>query len=107
LHCVLAGVRTGQQAVYLIGIPSLYAFTVLGNATGIALFLAYLLVRGVVDPIRRSSDRPWWGQQPAAAAIALPLAAALDIAKWLGIVQGLGIRILRCVAFGGKRHDDS
>ena len=107
LHCVLAGVRTCQQALYLFGLPSLYAFALVGNSTGIALFLAYLLVRGVIDPILRSSDRPWWGQQPAAAVIALPLAAALDIAKWLGIVQGLGIRIFRWVKFGGKRHADS
>lgn len=98
LHCVLAGVRTGQQAVYLLGLPVLYVLAVAGGSVGAAVFLAYLLLRGVIDPARRSLDRPWWGQQPGAALIALPLGPALDIAKWAGIVQGIGC--------GGKRHVD-
>lgn len=106
LHCVLAGVRTGQQAVYLLGLPLLYALAVAGGRVGAAVFVVYLLLRGVVDPTRRSRDRPWWGRQPGAACIALPLVAALDIAKWQGIVQGMGVRFAAWIGFGGKRHVD-
>lgn len=106
LHCVLAGVRTGQQAVYLFGLPALYVLAGAGGRVGVAVFVAYLLFRGVIDPTRRSLDRPWWGRQPGAACIALPLVAALDIAKWLGIVQGIGVRVAARISFWGERHVD-
>ena len=106
LHCVLAGVRTGQQALYLLGLPALYIVAGAGGGVGAAVFVAYLLLRGVIDPIRRSLDRPWWSRQPWAAFIALPLVVALDLAKWLGIVQGIGTRLAAMIGFGGKWHVD-
>ena len=106
LHCVLAGVRTGQQTLYLFGLPTLYVFFGAGGSVGAAVFVAYLLLRGVIDPTWRSMDRPWWGGQPGAACIALPLVAALDLAKWLGIVQGIGARLVAKIGFDGKRYVD-
>jgi hypothetical protein len=106
MHCVLAQVRTGQQAVYLFGLPLLYATAVNGGTVGAILFLTYLILRGVIDPIRRSLDWPWWGRWPGAALIALPLVAALDIAKWVGIVQGIGVRLVASICFLGKRYVD-
>jgi hypothetical protein len=89
-----------------LGLPLLYALAVAGGRVGAAVFAAYLLLRGVIDPTRRSLDRPWWGRQPGAACIALPLAAALDTAKWLGIVQGMGVMLAAKISFWGKRHVD-
>jgi glycosyltransferase involved in cell wall biosynthesis len=106
LHCVLARLRTGQQAAYLFGLPLLYAAAVDGGRVGAILFLVYLLLRGVIDPIRRSLDRPWWGRRPGAALIALPLVTALDIAKWAGIVQGIAVRLAARGGFWGKQHVD-
>ncbi len=106
LHCVLAGVRTGQQVVYLLGLPALYSAASFGGNTGGAVFVAYLLLRGVIDPTLRSADRPWWGGRPGAALLALPMATALDIAKWLGIVQGIGLRSAAKIGFLGGRHVD-
>jgi hypothetical protein len=107
LNCVLAGVRTRQHAVYLFGLPALYVLAGSGGDMGAAAFAAYLLFRGVIDPTRRSLDKLWWSREPWAACIALPLAAALDIAKWLGILQGVSIRLTAWIGFGGKRHVNS
>lgn len=100
-HCVLAGVRTRQQVVYMFGLPVLYAVAWGGGA---AVYLVYLLLRGVIDPIRRSVDQPWWGNQLGAAFIALPLVAAIDIAKWAGIMQGIGFKLLILIGFSDGRH---
>lgn len=104
LHCVLAKVRTGQQAAYLFGLPALYALAFASNSVGAAVFVVYLLSRGVIDPARRSQDHPWWGCQPVAACVAIPLGAALDIAKWLGIVQGISARLVAKIGFDGKQY---
>ncbi len=106
LNCVLAGVRTGQQAIYLVGLPTLYVLAFNGNKVGVAAFVLYLLLRGAIDPIRRSLDWPWWGHRPIAALIALPLGIMLDFAKWVGIVQGIGIRLAGLNRFWGNRHVD-
>lgn len=106
LHCVLAGVRTGHQALYLLGLPALYVLAGAGGGVGAVVFVIYLLLRGVIDPTRRSLDRPWWWPQPWAACIALPLVALLDIAKWMGIVQGIWVRLTTWIVFLEKRHVD-
>lgn len=104
LHCTLAGVRVGQQMVYLFGLPALYALAGYDGSIGGAVFLAYLLLRGVIDPTRRSLDRPWWGKNLGPALIAIPLATALDLAKWVGILQGIGIKLATRIGFGDKQH---
>jgi glycosyltransferase involved in cell wall biosynthesis len=104
LNCVLAGVRAGQQALYLFWVPALYVVAGTRGSAGVAVFVFYLLLRGAIDPIRRSLDRPWWGGQPGAACIAVPLVVALDLAKWVGIVQGIWVRMATCIGFWKKRH---
>ena len=94
-HCVVAGVRTAQQAVYLFALPVLYGLAALGGTPGRSVFAVYLLLRGVIDPRRRSADRPWWRGRPSAALIAPVLAAALDIAKWAGILEGIAVKSKR------------
>ena len=106
LHCVLAGVRNPQHVVYLFGLPTLYFFALCGGSDGLAVFVGYVTLRGVIDPFRRSSDRPWWGAQLGAAMIAPALVVVLDLAKWVGIFQGLGWKVLRCWKWGKRRHAD-
>jgi hypothetical protein len=71
------------------------------------MYVAYLLLRGVIDPTRRSLDWLWLSREPGAACIALPLVVALDIAKWMGIVQGVGTRLTAWIGFREKRHVNS
>ncbi len=106
-HCVLGRVRMRQQLLYLFGLPAVYLMVGLGNGFGVTLFVIYLLLRGIIDPIRRSPDRPWWGSDPRAAFIAPPLAAMLDLAKWAGIVQGIGVRLAARTGLVGNRPSDS
>lgn len=90
---VLAGVRSPQQRLSLIGVPLVYGALFSWTAVGFGVFVSYLVVRGVIDPLRRSSERPWWGKHLGSFLIAPGLAAALDLAKLAGIVQAY----LNCV----------
>lgn len=85
---VLAGVRTWQQVVSVIGLVCAYGFLISGRVLGSWVFLSYVVARGVLDPFRRSDDRPWWRGRPSAFVIAPLLALALDLAKLVGILRG-------------------
>lgn len=85
---VLAGMRTRQQLVLLIALPTLYAALLTGTPWGLGVYSAYLLLRGVVDPISRSRPRRWWRSHPRAIIIAIPLGAVLDVAKFVGTIRG-------------------
>lgn len=100
-HCVMAGARRRQHLVYLALIPLLYGGLLFGAMPGVGVFSLYLILRGVVDPARRSKDRPWWRGQPAAFLIAPPLSAVLDVAKLLGIVGAL---VVRAVSMASARR---
>lgn len=92
---VLAGVRLSQQRLSLIGLPLVYAALLSGTVAGGAVFILYLLIRGVIDPFRRSEEHPWWGRHPGALLVAPGVAAALDLAKFAGIVQAYLNRALQ------------
>ena len=87
-NSVRAGVRTQQHFFYLIGLPIIWLSPILDPYRGGLLILTYLLLRGVVDPIRRSATHYWWKAQPTAFFIAIGMSALIDIAKWLGLVEG-------------------
>lgn len=85
---VLAGVRTWQQVVLVIGLVCVYGFLISEQVVGSWMFLSYMGARGVLDPVRRSGDRLWWRGRPAALVLAPLLALALDFAKLYGILRG-------------------
>ncbi|GAA5163850.1 glycosyltransferase family A protein [Viridibacterium curvum] len=84
-YAVLAGVGGRSRLLSCL----LLAMGVAGVVIPAAWFLGvlYLLGRGVADPLRRS-DRRLWLSSPAAVALALLLAPALDVAKLWGGIQG-------------------
>jgi hypothetical protein len=73
----------------------LYAVPVVAPTVGAALWIAYALLRGVVDPIRRSERRWWWRGEPLALLCALPAAIVVDTGRALGSVAGLFARAPR------------
>jgi len=104
LNRVLAGVRTNQQVIYVFGLPILYCLLSSGWSFGVVVFFAYLFIRGVLDPIRRSHDMHWWRGRISAVLIAIPLVAVLDIAKWVGIIQGVWTRLAAKYDSSGENH---
>ena len=94
-HCVHGGVRVKQHVTYIFGLPIVYIAVIFGGKVGANIFLIYLIFRGVLDPIRRSGKWNWWKGNVPSAILALPIAASLDFAKWLGIVTGYSQKILK------------
>lgn len=102
---VLAGVRLQQQMLALIGLVVVYGALCSGTAVGGGIFGLYVVVRGVVDPVRRSRERAWWGRRPAALVVALGLAPALDLAKCAGVIHGLASKLVGGVGGGGPAQE--
>lgn len=104
---VLAGVRSSQQMLTVIGLPLVYGALLSGTAVGSGVFISYLLIRGIMDPVRRSKERLWWGKHPGALLIAPGLAAALDLAKLAGTVQGLVLKLFGAAVESGRHPENS
>lgn len=85
---VLAGVRIWQQIIFALGLLCVYGALVVGRGAWGWVVPAYVLGRGLLGPVFRSADHPWWGTRPVALMIAPPLAVVLDLAKLAGIFQG-------------------
>jgi glycosyltransferase involved in cell wall biosynthesis len=64
-----------------------YLFVV-SASLGFSLLSAYLLGRGIVDPIRRGRSLVWWSYRPTSALIAVWLCLVIDITKSLSLVIG-------------------
>ena len=86
---VRAGVSKLQHVIYFFGLPVLWLTPLFDVRIGLWLVLAYVFARGILDPVRRSARVMWWAGVPVAFFKAIVTAAILDIAKWIGIVEGL------------------
>jgi len=91
----MAGIGGGLRAAALFGVLILYGLLFAAPTVGASGIAAYLLLRGIADPLRRSGWRPWWGAAPWAILVAVPVAAVLDVSAAAGRVAGL---------VGGSRH---
>lgn len=83
----VAGVGSARKNLLLIAIALIYVFSILGVPGAFPSLLAYFVLRGGVEPYRRSTDRPWWRfwWQPLAM---IPVAAMLDAATVAGRITG-------------------
>ena len=61
----------------------------LAPVAAMAGLVAYLVLRGGVDPIRRSRAVLWWRAQPTALLWAPVCAAAMDFGRLVGALSGL------------------
>lgn len=83
--CISAN-RPYFHAAVLIGIIAAFAS---GASAAFALFLVYLLARGIADPIRRSARWNWWREYPASLLLAPPCAVVIDAARIAGGIKGM------------------
>ena len=84
-----AGIGGVPRRLLLGALLVLYAAPFVDLLAGAGLWLAYLLLRVVADPLRRSRRRAWWRGAPLALLAALPAALALDTGRALGSVAGI------------------
>ncbi len=104
-NTVRARLHAGQQWALM----GLFGVLIIGllvlPSAGVMLFLTYLLLRGVIDPMRRSRRVNWWGDQSLALFIAVPLALVLDSTKMVS-AQTARLRRLREGSMStGNRED--
>lgn len=84
----VAGLGGTRKTVTLFAIGTLYFLAALGVSGGAVALGCYLLLRGVIDPFRRSAVRPWWRYwwQPL---VVIPTVAILDLVALVGRLSAL------------------
>lgn len=96
-HVIKAGIGEKydllQLAVVIGGLITLFLSLQLA-AWGI---FVYALLRGVVDPVRRSKQRNWWKGQPLSLLLAPVVALTIDVAKLAATLQGYVQRVKKRV----------
>ena len=86
-HVIKAGLGGLSQTVYVCATCCwIGSFFICPEAAGLALAL-YIVLRGIVDPIRRSKQKKWWGNEPLSILMAPIVALVVDISKTIGILH--------------------
>lgn len=88
-HVSSGGIGGARRRLAALAPLLLYPLLLVSAPAGVAVWLAYLFLRGFIDPMRRSVRRPWWQGQPMALACAPVAAIEMDGARGLGCLAGL------------------
>jgi len=86
-NAVWAGVRPAQHFLYPVLALAGIALVALHPMAGFAAAVAYLVARGIAEPIRRSRDLFWWRGAGTAFLVAIAIALCLDLAKTTAILS--------------------
>jgi len=93
-----AGLGGHLKTIFYLSLLVVCGLVVSGSLIGVYIFLIYLILRGVIDPIRRSNIFPWWCKwwQPV---LILPVALLLDLSAAIGRVFTLiGVGKFRAIS---------
>lgn len=104
-NAVRAGVRGSQQMLYFLGLPALLCAPIAIPFGGSLIFFFYVVCRGILDPMRRSATLYWWRDHPSAFFIAIWMSVIIDMAKWLGIAEGVIEKLKHTSASENTRGD--
>lgn len=85
----LAGLGGGLRSAALLCVLLLLGWLIVAPESGAIGFAIYAFFRGVIDPLRRSGWRSWWGSKPWAALVAILVAPVLDLSATAGRAAGL------------------
>lgn len=80
-NSVRAGVRQRQKRIYLSAFAGFVGIAAWLPQYAALAVIAYGLLRGGIDPVRRSRDLFWWRRAPAALPLAFLLGPLLDLSK--------------------------
>jgi succinate dehydrogenase/fumarate reductase cytochrome b subunit len=90
----VARVGSDQLPILYAVLLAFFVWTLAAHAAiGLGLFLAYVLARGVADPIRRSARWNWWREYPVGFLLAPVCAFVIDTAKMAGSIKGVLERV--------------
>lgn len=101
----VAGIGNPLRTFVLLAVLAMYPALAIAFPIAGPVFVIYLVVRGVADPLRRSNGRAWWstGWQVLAQPL---LVALLDVSSALGRVSALiGASRFRLGASSGRRPE--
>lgn len=90
-----AGIGGWRRRIAVTAPLWLFVLPFAAPAAAAVLWLAYLVLRGVADPVRRSAQRAWWRGAPLALAYAPFAALAVDTSRAFGSLAGLIPRAAR------------
>lgn len=88
-HMIKAGVGYKQFYFYMTLFSSILILLLLNSLAGLILICVYFLLRGLIDPWRRSMLKPWWGINIHLCLIGPMFVLGLDFAKLLGFLRGI------------------
>lgn len=86
---VAAGVGKSGRALYLAAAAGFAATAMVWPAGAFSVLVVYLVLRGGIDPVRRSGRLKWWGAAPSALLLAPLGALAMDGGRIAGAINGL------------------
>lgn len=89
------GIGRRKRAVLILGAMVFCASSIAGASYLLAMVAMYVVLRGILDPIRRSRSLVWWRRAPAAGLLAPFVAAAIDCGSLCGSIHGFWNRIMR------------
>jgi glycosyltransferase involved in cell wall biosynthesis len=85
----VAGVGGGLRMAVQFAVLFMCGWLIIDPATGVFGLAVYALSRGILDPLRRSGWRPWWGTRFWAVFAAVPVAALIDVSSAAGRVASI------------------
>lgn len=84
----VSGTRNMQLVIYLLIFLVLLWIFFVAPVVGLMALLCYVLLRGLYDPIRRSSEKKWWGIAVRCIPLGIFLACVIDFSKIAGAIYG-------------------
>lgn len=84
-----------QQAAYLLCMALAVIGVVIKPWAVLPLLPVYVVTRGVLEPMRRSTPGRWWGGTRGAIGVALGLGPVLDATKTAGFIAGNILKAIR------------
>jgi len=83
-NAVVSNLYIKKHVLFLLFFTIFFLIILVLPKLGFFITIIYILIRGFLDPIRRSKDIFWWKKKPFAILIALVVGVAIDLSKTSG-----------------------